>query len=90
MQIAQTVEAPANTDAITAAVEQMPCSSAYIARIGIIPTKSLKYFVIIRCIHTTTHKVCMDNHLYTYKIANELLLHKSVDKGHLHAICEHR
>lgn len=66
----QTVDPPANKDAIIAAMEQMPWRSTYIARIGIIPTESLKYFVLINCIHTTTHKVCMDNHLYTYKIAN--------------------
>ena len=63
-------EAPANKDTIIAAVEQLPWRSAYIARIGIIPNESLKYFVIINCIHTNTHKVRMDNHLYTYKIAN--------------------
>jgi len=66
----QTAQAPANKDVITAAVELMTWRSAYIARIGIIPTESLKYFVIINCIHTTTHKVHADNHLYTYKIAN--------------------
>jgi hypothetical protein len=65
-----TVEAPANEDAIIAAVEQTPWRSTYIARIGIIPTESLKYCVISNCIHTTTHTVHMDNHLYTYKIAN--------------------
>jgi hypothetical protein len=32
----QTVDAPANKDAIIAAVEQMPWRRAYIARIGII------------------------------------------------------
>lgn len=53
----QTVEAPANKDAIIAAVELMTWRSAFIARTGIIPTESLKYFVIINCIHTTTHKV---------------------------------
>jgi hypothetical protein len=69
---AQTVEAPANNNAITAAVEQTLWRSVYIyiARTGIITTESLKYFVMINCIHTTTHKVCMDNHLHTYKIAN--------------------
>jgi hypothetical protein len=39
----QTVEAPGNTDAIIAAVEQTPWKSAYIARTGIIPTECLKY-----------------------------------------------
>jgi len=66
----QTVEAPANKDAIIVAVEWTPWRSAYIARNGIIPTESLKYFVIINCIHTTNHEVRMDNHLYTQKISN--------------------
>ena len=93
----QTVDGPANKDAIIAAVEQMPWRSMYIARIGIIPTESLKYFVIIKCMHTTTHNVCMEiicTHtklqMAHHHTANELLLHKFVNTGHLHANCEHR